>query len=84
MRPSLRAEWRHEFENDDPRLITGSFGGAAPFAFATAPLGDDHVVVGAGVSVAGDGPLSFMADYTGQLAGGYEIHAVSGGLRLTF
>jgi outer membrane autotransporter protein len=84
VRPSIRAEWRHEFKNDDPRLIASSFGGAAPLAFATTPLGDDHVVVGAGFSVSGGGPLSFVADYTGQLGGGYEIHAVSGGLRLTF
>lgn len=84
LRPSIRGEWRHEFKNDDPRLITGSFGGAAPFGFTTTPLGDDYAVVGAGFSVSGKGPLSFAIDYTGQLGGGYEIHALTTGLRLTF
>lgn len=84
LRPSIRAEWRHEFENDDPRLITGSFGGAAPFAFTTTPLAADYAVVGAGFSVSGGGPLAFGADYTGQFFGGYEVHALTGGLRLTF
>ncbi|MDP9413293.1 MAG: autotransporter domain-containing protein [Pseudomonadota bacterium] len=83
-RPSVRAEWRHEFQNDEPRLIGGSFGGAAPFDFLTSPLRDDHAVVGAGFSVAGGGPLSMTVDYTGQLGGGYDIHALTGGLRLSF
>lgn len=82
VRPSIRGEWRHEFKNDDPRLISGSFGGAAPFAFTTTPLGDDHMVVGAELSISGEGSLSFAADYTGQLGGGYEIHALSLGVRL--
>lgn len=84
VRPSIRGEWRHEFKNDDPRLITGSFDGAGPFGFITTPLGDDHAVVGAGLSVSGGGPLSFALDYTGQFGGGYEIHALTTGLRLTF
>jgi uncharacterized protein YhjY with autotransporter beta-barrel domain len=83
LRPSIRAEWRHELEND-VRLIGGSFGGAGPFGFATTPLRDDHLVVGAGFSLTGGGPLSLVADYTGQLAGGYQIHALTGSLRLTF
>jgi outer membrane autotransporter protein len=84
VRPSIRAEWRHEFNNDDARLITGSFGGAGAFAFATTPLSDDHWVVGAGFSISGGGPLSLATDYTGQLTGGYRIHALTGGVRLAF
>ncbi len=84
LRPSIRAEWRHELENDDARLIGGSFGGAGAFGFTTTPLRDDHLVVGAGFSLSGGGPLSLVTDYTGQLAGGYQIHALTGGLRLTF
>jgi outer membrane autotransporter protein len=84
VRPSIRGEWRHEFENDDPRVISGSFGGAGPFGFVTRPLGDDHAVVGAGLSISGNGPLALVADYTGQLGGGYEVHALSAGLRLAF
>lgn len=84
VRPAIRGEWRHEFKNDDPRLITGSFGGIAPFAFATTPLKDDYLVVGAELAIAGEGPLSFVADYNGQLGGGHEIHALTLGARLTF
>jgi uncharacterized protein YhjY with autotransporter beta-barrel domain len=84
VRPSIRGEWRHEFNNDDDRLIAGSFGGAGAFAFSPRPLGDDHVVLGAGISVSGESPVSFMAEYTGQLAGGYDIHALTGGVRLVF
>lgn len=84
VRPSIRGEWRHEFENDDSRLISSSFGGIGSFSFATTPLGADHVVVGAGLAISGGGPLSLTVDYTGQLSGGYEIHAVTGGVRLTF
>ena len=83
-RPSIRAEWRHELKNDDPRLISGSFGGAAPFGFATTPLGDDHFVVGGGFSISGGGPLSLVAEYTGQHGGGREIHALTGGVRVAF
>jgi outer membrane autotransporter protein len=84
LRPSVRGEWRHEFSNDEARPIAGSFGGAGPFSFAAAPLGDDHLVVGAGFTVAGRGALSFALDYSGQLGGGYDVHAVSAGLRLRF
>ncbi len=83
-RPSVRAEWRREFKNDDPRLISGSFGGAGAFDFATTPLGEDHAVVGGGFSVSGGGPLSMVAEYTGQLGGGHEIHALTGGVRVAF
>lgn len=84
LRPSVRGEWRHEFKDDEARLIAGSFGGAGAFGFATTPLGKNHAVVGAGFSVTGDGPLSLLAEYTAQLGGGYEIHGLTAGLRLAF
>lgn len=83
LRPSARGEWRHEFKEED-RTIAGSFGGAGPFAFTATPLSEDHLVVGAGFSVSGRGPLSFAVDYNAQLTGGYDIHALTAGLRLTF
>lgn len=84
VRPSIRGEWRHEFKNDGPRAITGSFGGAGPFIFSTTPLGDDYAAVGAELAISGGSPLSFVVDYNGQLAGGYDIHALTGGVRVTF
>ncbi|MGQ0558043.1 MAG: autotransporter outer membrane beta-barrel domain-containing protein [Sphingosinicella sp.] len=83
VRPSLRAEWRHEFSNDESRLIAGSFGGVGAFNFATVPLSDDHFVLGAGLSVGG-GPVTMVLDYNGQLSGGYDIHAFTGGVRIRF
>jgi outer membrane autotransporter protein len=85
IRPSARAEYRHEFENDGPRVISTSFAGAGiatPFTTTTTPMGDDQLVVGAGLTIAGEGPVSMVADYTGQFLGGYEIHGVQVGLRI--
>jgi outer membrane autotransporter protein len=85
IRPTARAEYRREFENDGPRLITSSFNGGGigtPFTTTTTPLGDDQLVVGAGLTIAGEGPVSMAADYTGQFLGGYEIHGVQVGLRI--
>jgi outer membrane autotransporter protein len=84
VRGSLTAEWRHEFEDDGARLIAGSFGGAAPFGFATTPLADDHMVVGAGLAVTGRDQVSLTVSYTGQLLGGYDVHGLTGGVRLAF
>lgn len=84
VRGSLTAEWRHEFKDDGARRIAGSFGGAAPFSFATTPLKDDHLVIGAGLAVSEQGPVSLTVSYTGQLLGGYDVHGLNGGVRLAF
>jgi hypothetical protein len=47
-------------------------------------LGNDYAVAGAGLTVSGGGPLSLVLDYTGQFWGGYEIHGVQAGARLSF
>lgn len=86
-RPAVRAEYRREFNNADPRVLTAAFNGAGistPFTSSTTPLGRDYVVVGADLAVVGVGPVELLLDYTGQLAGGYNIHAVRGGMRLRF
>ena len=87
VRPSIRGEWRHEFKNDESRILTASFGGggiSTPFAYATTPLGNDYGVVGAGLTVSGGGPVSLVLDYTGQFWGGYHIHGIQGGARISF
>lgn len=84
-RPSVRAEYRREFKNDETRLITSSFNGAGigtPFTATTTPLGDDQLVVGAGFTIAGEGPVGVVADYTGQFLGGVEIHGITVGMRI--
>lgn len=87
VRPAARAEYRHEFNNGDPRLLTAAFSGAGistPFTSTTTPLGRDYVVAGAELAVVGSGPVELLIDYTGQFSGGYNIHAVRGGMRLRF
>jgi uncharacterized protein with beta-barrel porin domain len=87
VRPYVWGEWRHEFKNDDSRIVNASFGGtgiSTPFAYTTSPLGNDYAVAGAGLTVSGGGPLSLVLDYTGQFWGGYEIHGVQAGARLSF
>jgi uncharacterized protein with beta-barrel porin domain len=87
VRPAVRAEYRHEFDNGDPRVLTASFAGAGistPFASTTTPLGKDYVVAGAELAVVGRGPVELLVDYTSQFSGGFNIHAIRGGMRLRF
>ena len=87
IRPSVRAEYRREFRNDEDRTFSASFNGAginAPFTTSTAAMGDEHVMVGADLTIAGDAPVGMVAGYTGHLKGGYDIHSVQVGLRFRF
>ena len=89
LRPSLRGEWRHEFENKDERDLVASFGGTSsgigePFAFTTTPLAEDFAAVGAGFTISGDSPISVVVDYSGQIASDRSIHGITGGVRVTF
>ncbi len=85
IRPYVRGEYRHEFENDEARLISASFNGGginAPFTTTTTPMGDDQLAVGAGLTISGDSPIGVMLDYHGHFLGGYEIHGVKVGVRV--
>ncbi|GGE02998.1 hypothetical protein GCM10011529_06800 [Polymorphobacter glacialis] len=87
LRAHVRGEWRHEFENDEGRLIVANFNGASiasPFAFTTTPLGRDYAAIGAGFTVSGNSPVSLMIDYSGEVAGDRAIHGIMGGIRLAF
>ena len=87
LRARLKGEYRREFENDEARLISASFNGAgigAPFTVTTTPLGDDYFAVGAGITIAGDSPIAMVADYSGQISGGYDIHGLTVGVRMRF
>lgn len=88
VRPSIRGEYRHEFDNDGSRLISASFGpgsgiSSTPITYATTPLGKDYAVVGGGLTISGNSPIAVVLDYTGQFFGGYRIHAAQVGLRLS-
>ena len=87
LRLHARGEWRHEFENDNARLIVANFNNASivsPFAFTTTPLGKDYAAIGAGFTVSGNSPVSMVVDYNGEIAGDRAIHGITGGIRLAF
>lgn len=87
LRAHVRGEWRHEFENDEGRLIVANFNDAgisSPFAFTTTPLGRNYAAVGAGFTVSGNSPVSLVVDYSGEIAGDRAIHGITGGVRLSF
>ena len=87
IRPSVRAEYRREFRNDEDRTFSANFNGAginAPFTTSAVAMGEEHVLVGADLTIAGDAPVGMVAGYTGHLKGGYDIHSVQVGLRFRF
>lgn len=87
VRPSIRGEWRHEFKNDGGRIIAASFNGggiSTPFTYTSTPMGKDYAVVGAGLTISGNSPVAVVLDYTGQFKGGYDIHGIQVGARVSF
>lgn len=87
LRPSIRGEWRREFENDASRFLVANFAGAgisAPFGFTTTPLDRDFAAVGAGFTVSGNSALSLVVDYNGQFGKDRQVNGITGGLRLAF
>lgn len=87
IRPRVRAEYQREFQNDESRLITASFNGTgigSPFEITTTPLDRDRLLIGAGLTISGNGPVGMVAEYTGQFLGGHEIHGLKVGAHLRF
>jgi uncharacterized protein with beta-barrel porin domain len=87
VRPSVRAEYRHEFKDDEGREIVSSFNGTGidqPFVTTTSPMGNDRILFGAGLTISGNSPVSVLVDYTAQMGGGYRIHGLQVGARLSF
>ena len=87
VRPSIRGEYRHEFDDTKARTLTavlGDPGVNAPFLFTTTPLARDFAAIGAGFTVSGASPLSLVVDYNGEVGKDRSIHGVTGGVRLSF
>lgn len=87
VRPTVRGEYHHEFDDKNSRTITASLadtGVNSAFAFGTTPLSADFAVVGAGFTVSGASPISLVVDYNGELAKDRGIHGITGGFRLSF
>jgi uncharacterized protein with beta-barrel porin domain len=87
VRPQLHGSWYHEFR-DRPQVISAAFINTGlsttPFAFTGTSLGTDYYSAGATLNVAGNGPLSLVADYNVQFDIERELHALTIGARLAF
>lgn len=87
VRPSIRGEYRHEFQDKRSRTFNASFadpGINTPFLFTTTPLQADFAEVGAGFTVSGRSPVSIVIDYEGQIGKDRSIHGLTGGFHLAF
>ena len=87
VRPQLHGSWYHEFR-DRPQVITAGFTNPSlstvPFSFTATQLDTDYYGAGATMNVAGNGPLSMVADYNVQFDKDRQIHAFTVGARLAF
>lgn len=89
VRPSVRGEYRHEFENAGRgRDILAGFsdgaGGNVLLPFRTTPFDRDYAAVGGGFTVSGASPISFVVDYSGQFGRDRQINGITGGFHLAF
>lgn len=89
LRPSIRGEYRHEFDNAGRnRTLTGFYNdgaaGGTPISFRTNAFDQDYAAVGAGFTVSGNSPISLVVDYNGQIGREKSIHGITGGFHLAF
>ncbi len=85
IRPELRLEWRHEFEND-PYSFDANLVGDSGIAFTTigSAVADDLFVIGAGVTATFGGGINAFFEYQGALGSGYNAHIIQAGARIPF
>ena len=86
IRPEVRASWQHEFGDSsyalDSRLANGA---GNTFTVHGPEIGDDSLLLGAGVAVLWNERTSTYVYYDGELARtNYRSNNVSGGVRLSF
>ena len=86
IRPEVRASWQHEFA-DSSYALTSRFANGAGNTFTVhgPQIGDDSLLVGAGVAVLWNERTSTYVYYDGEVfRSNYNSNNVSGGVRLTF
>ncbi len=84
VRPQVRGGWYHEFR-DQARVITAAFktpGITRAFNFTTTPLSGDYFNAGGSLNIAGNGPVSMVADFDSQFDDDREFYTMSLGVRL--
>ncbi len=89
VRPSVRGEYRHEFESAGRgRFLNATFadgaGGQLADPFVATALPHDYAAVGAGLTISGASPFSIVIDYSGEIASQRDIHGLTGGFHLAF
>jgi len=89
VRPSVRGEYRHEFESAGRgRFLNATFadgaGGQFGDPFVATALPRDYAAVGAGLTISGASPFSIVVDYSGEVASQRQIHGLTGGFHLAF
>ena len=86
IRPEVRAAWQHEFGDSSFALDSRFANGAGnTFTVHGPEIGDDSLLVGAGVAVLWNERTSTYVYYDGDLARtNYSSHNVSGGVRMSF
>ena len=86
IRPEVRAAWQHEF-GDSSFAIDSRFANGAGNTFTVhgPEIGDDSLLLGAGVAVLWNERTSTYVYYDGELGRtNYRSNNVSGGVRLSF
>ena len=87
VRPQLHGSWYHEFR-DRTQVINANFINpglsTASFGFVPTMLDTDYYSAGATINIAGNGPLSMVADYNVQFDKDRQLHAFTVGARLAF
>ena len=82
--PRVRLAWAHEFNRD--RQVNASFLAlpAAAFTVAGARPAHDAAIVSAGVDVGFGRAVALYAQFDGDIAGGGNAYAGSGGIRVSW
>jgi outer membrane autotransporter protein len=81
---ALRAGWAHDYA-DTARPVTASFvGGPASFTVNGAAPARDSAIIGLGIEAPVLDRTSVFLRYDGDLGGNGNVHAVTGGVRLTW
>ena len=83
--PDLRLGWNHEYAQDSATVIGGLTDlPGQRFSVASAPIGRNAALLGAGVTLVTRGRMSLFATYTGYISGAGNLQDFSGGVRIAF
>ncbi|GGF67911.1 hypothetical protein GCM10007301_29530 [Azorhizobium oxalatiphilum] len=82
--PSVTVGWQHAFGDVAPTAAMRFQGGVTPFQISGAPIAQDGLLLGAGLSYALSDMASLAVNYTGQIASSASQNAFSAQFSLKF